>query len=104
MIAGLRRALFREPRAGSMSDWLWFVMAGVGAVIGCLMVVNGLFFSDYSSIGGPSYSLGLVALGSMFTLQFAAELLPKGWSTAAGLLRVGALSVAVVSLSALLVP
>ena len=103
MIAGLRRALFREPRAGNMSGWLWFVMAGVGAVIGCLMVVNGLFFSDYSSIDGPSYSPMLVALGSMLTLQSAAELLPKGWSAAAGLLRVGALSLAVVTLSALLI-
>ena len=103
MMAGLRRALFREPRAGHMADWLFFVLAGMGTVLGCYMVVNGLFFSDFSSVGGPSYSPAFVALGSMFALQFAAELLPKGWSTAAGLLRTGAIFVAVTSLLLILV-
>lgn len=103
MMAGLRRALFREPRAGSMPERSWFVLGGVGATVGCIMVIAGLLFSGTASAGGPSYSPGLVALGSMFALHFAAELLPKGWNIAAGLLRIGAISVAVVSLFAALV-
>ena len=98
MVAKLRRGLFREPRAGKMAGWLWFVFGGAGVTLGCLMLVNGLFFSDFSSIGGPSYSPMLAALGSMFILQFAAELLPKAWGTVAGILRAGAISVALVSL------
>ena len=98
MMAKLRRGLFREPRAGKMAGWLWFAFGGLGATLGCLMFVNGLFFSDFSTIGGPSYSPMLVALGSMFVLQSTAELLPKDWSTVAGIMRVGAITVALVSL------
>ena len=98
MMATLKRTLFREPRAGGMAGWLWYVFGGVGATLGCLMFVNGLFFSDFSSIGGPSYSPMLAALGSTFFLQFTAELLPKAWSTVAGIMRAGAISVALVSL------
>ena len=102
-MGGLRRTLFREPRAGVMPDRSWFVLAGVGAAIGCLMVVAGLLFSGTAGAGGSSYSPGLVVLGSMFALQFAAELLPKGWNITAGLLRIGAISVAAVSLLLILV-
>ncbi len=100
MVATLKRTIFREPRAGNMSGRLGFVVAGVGVFFGCLMIVNGLFFS---SIGGPSYSSMLVVLGSTFTLQFAAELLPKDCTVLAGLLRVSAVSVALVSLLLILI-
>ncbi len=103
MVATLKRAIFREPRAGNMSGWLGFVVAGGGVFFGCLMIANGLFFSDFSSIGGPSYSPMLVVLGSMSTLQFAAELLPKGCTVLAGLLRVNAVAVALVSLLLILI-
>lgn len=102
MVAAVKKALFQEPRPGKMSDWLWFVMAGGGILLGCVCMIDGLFFSDFSMVGGPSYSLLWFLFGLMGTLRFAAELLPKGWSFPAGLLRAGAISTGVVGL--LLVP
>ncbi len=90
MVATLKRTIFREPRAGNMSGRLGFVVAGVGVFFGCLMIVN-------------AYSSMLVVLGSTFTLQFAAELLPKDCTVLAGLLRVSAVSVALVSLLLILI-
>ena len=102
-MSGLRKAFFREPRAGGMPERSWFVLAGVGTTIGCLMMVAGLFFSGTATADGSSRNPWLVVLGLMFALQFGAELLPKGRNTAAGLLRVGAISVAVVSVFVVLV-
>ena len=84
-----------------MAERSWFVLGGVGVAVGCLMVVAGLFASGAGA--GPSYNPWLVVLGAMFALQFAAELLPKGWSITAGLLRIGAIFVAVVSLLAVMI-
>lgn len=99
MVAAAKRALFQEPRPGKMSDWLWFVMAGGGVLLGCVVMIDGLFFSDFSIVGGLSYSLPQFLFGLALVLRFAAELLPKGWSFPAGLLRAGAIFTCVVGLS-----
>ena len=104
MITALKRALFEEPRAGNGSDWLFFVMAGAGVAIGCLMIVSGVLFSDFSATGGPSYSPMLIVLGAKFAFQSAAELLPKGWRIPAGLLRVGPICIALAGLILISIP
>jgi hypothetical protein len=94
-IARLKETLFREPRSDvKMGVRMQVAFALVGASVGALMVVRSLFFSDMPL----SVDLLWAALGFVFVLQMGAELLPKRWKTAAGWLRVGALSVAVILL------
>jgi hypothetical protein len=98
MMTTAKRALFQEPRPGKMSGWLYYVLAGVGVSVGCLIMVDGLFFSDFSVVGGATWSPTWFLLGLIFTLRFSAELLPKGWIVLAGWLRVGSLLAGVTGL------
>ena len=98
MMTTAKRAFFQEPRPGKMSGWLYYVLAGSGVTVGCLIMVDGLFFSDFSAVGGATWSPAWFLLGLTFTLRFSAELLPKGWISPAGWLRVGSLLVGVTGL------
>ncbi|MDQ3378450.1 MAG: hypothetical protein M3533_16400 [Actinomycetota bacterium] len=56
MMTTVERAFFQELRPGKMSGWLWYVMAGVVVIVGCVVMVDGLFFSGFSVVGGPAWS------------------------------------------------
>ena len=99
MMTTAKRAFFQEPRPGKMGGWLYYVMAGLGVTVGCLIMVDGLFFSNFSVVGGATWSATWFLFGLMGTLRFSAELLPKGWIVPAGWLRVGSLLAGVSGLS-----
>ncbi len=98
MMTTVKRAFSQEPRPGKMSGWLYYVMAGVGVSVGCLIMADGLFFSDFSVVGGATWSPTWFLFGLMFTLRFSAKLLPKGRIAPAGWLRVGSLLAGVTGL------
>ncbi len=99
MMTTAKRAFFQEPRPGKMSGgWLCYVVAGFGVTVGCLIMVDGLFFSDFSAAGGATWSPTWFLFGLMGTLRFSAELLPKGWISPVGWLRVGSLLAGVTGL------
>ena len=58
-----------------------------------LPIVDGVLFSDFSAVDGPSYGPASISLGSMLVLQLAADLL-----------RVGATSIAAVTSLLFLLP
>ena len=98
MMTTAKRAFFQEPRSGKMGGWLYYVVAGFGGIVGCLIMVDGLFFSDFSVVGGATWSPMWFLFGLMGTLRFSAELLPKAWISAATWLRVGSLLAGVMGL------
>ena len=99
MMTTAKRAFFQEPRPGKMGGWLYYVMAGLGVTVGCLIMVDGLFFSDFSVVGGATGSATWFLFGLMGTLRFPAELLPKGWIVPAGWPRAASLLAGVSGLS-----
>jgi hypothetical protein len=90
-MTNLKDTLFREPRSdGKMGGRMQAAFAVFGVSVGVLLMIRSLF-SDMPL----SVDLLWAAFGFMFILQMGAELLPKGWATPAGWMRVGAVVVAV---------
>ncbi len=56
MLQRARESLFREPQQG-VSNLIGLSLAWVLTLGGLVVIVGGLFFSDFSLIGKPSYNL-----------------------------------------------
>lgn len=86
----MKKGVFQEPPDGS-NRLAWFIIACLVVPAGCAAVIDGLFFSDYSMIGRPSYDLPQALFGLGMVLRLVAELVGKDRMTLAGSLQLTAI-------------